>query len=40
MEIVKSMPAVQAKNALSSSRMNAALKAKLLEEISERSKAR
>jgi hypothetical protein len=40
MEIVKSMPAVQAKNALASSRMNAAFKAKLLEEISERSKAR
>jgi len=40
MEIVKSMPAVQAKNALSTSRMNAGLKAKLLEEISERSKAR
>ena len=40
MGIVKSMPAVQAKNALSNSRMNAAFKAKLLEEISERSKAR
>jgi hypothetical protein len=40
LEIVKSMPAVQAKNALSSSRMNAALKAKLLEEISARSNAR
>jgi hypothetical protein len=40
MEIVKSMPAVQAKNALASSRMNAAFKARLLEEISERSKAR
>ncbi len=39
-EIVKTMPAVQAKNALSNSRMNAALKAKLLEELSERSKAR
>ena len=39
-EIVKSMPAVQAKNVLSNSRMNAALKARLLEEISERSKAR
>ena len=40
MDIVKSMPALQAKNALGSSRMNAAFKAKLLEEISERSKAR
>jgi hypothetical protein len=40
LEIVKCMPAVQAKNALSSSRINAALKAKLLDEISERSKAR
>jgi hypothetical protein len=40
MEIVKSMPPVQAKNALSSSRMSAALKARVLEEISERSKAR
>jgi hypothetical protein len=40
LEIVKCMPAVQAKNALSNSRMNAALKAKLLEELSERSKAR
>jgi hypothetical protein len=40
LEIVKSMPSVQAKNALSSSRMNAALKARLLEEISERSKDR
>lgn len=39
-EIVKCMPAVQAKNALSNSRMNAALKAKLLEELSERLKAR
>jgi hypothetical protein len=39
-EIVKSMSAVQAKNALSSSRISVALKAKLLEEINERSKVR
>jgi len=40
MEIVKTMPPIQAKNALANSRMNPALKMKLLEEISDRSKVR